>query len=55
MKDFVVSILALALYVVPGISYLHGLYLALHEGFFSFVLVALIFPWGIIKGFIGFF
>ncbi|CAC9446219.1 hypothetical protein [uncultured Gammaproteobacteria bacterium] len=58
-KDSVIGVIGggglIAFYLVFTISYLHGIYLALHEGFLSFILVMLIFPWAIIKGFIGFF
>jgi hypothetical protein len=49
------AIFMLILYIVITLSYLHGLYMSIHEGFGSFVLVMLIFPWAIIKGFFGFF
>ena len=42
-------------YIISVISYLHGIYLSFNESFLSFVLVMLIFPWAIIKGFMGFF
>ncbi len=37
------------------VCWLHGVYLAFHEGFLSFLLAAFIPPWGFIKGLIGFF
>tara|TARA_B100000287_G_scaffold377871_1_gene379913 strand:+ start:353 stop:520 length:168 start_codon:yes stop_codon:yes gene_type:complete len=55
MSDFIGGVVGIALYMLPGICYLHGIYLGFQESFLSFVLAALIIPWGVIKGFIGFF
>jgi hypothetical protein len=53
--DTIVPMFAFILYITMIVSYLHGLYLAAHESFGSFILTFIIFPWAIIKGFIGFF
>ncbi|WP_217516170.1 hypothetical protein [Vibrio metschnikovii] len=55
MSDFIGGVIGIALYTLPGICYLHGIYLGFQESFLSFALAVLIIPWGIIKGFIGFF
>ncbi len=49
------QIFALIFYIIMTLSYLHGIYLSIHEGFWSFVFATIIIPWGVIKGFIGFF
>ena len=55
MRDLMTVVVAIALYILPGISYLHGIYLAFQESFPSFVLALVLVPWGMIKGFFGFF
>jgi len=49
------GLFAIILYIIVTLSYLHGLYLSVHEGFWSFVFAMLIFPWAVTKGFVGFF
>jgi len=49
------GLFAIILYITLILSYLHGLYLSVHEGFWSFVFAVIIFPWAVIKGFVGFF
>jgi hypothetical protein len=43
------------IYIALAICYFHGIYLAFQEGFVSFLVAAVIAPWGMLKGFIGFF
>ncbi len=49
------EIFGIFIWLLLSACYIHGVYMSLHEGFWSFLFVVTIFPWGIIKGFIGFF
>jgi hypothetical protein len=53
--DTIEPMFGFILYITITVSYFHGLYLAAHESFGSFIFTFIIFPWAIIKGFIGFF